>query len=125
MAKRIFISFAVDDKFYRDGLVQQAKDARSPFELVDMSVKEPWSDSWKTRCRTRIKGCDGLIAMLSKNTTRAQGARWEISCAKEEALPVLGIKIHKDEQLTPPPELGSSPVRLWTWDNVSKFLDSL
>ena len=58
MPKRIFISFAVEDVRSRDFLVQQAKNDRSPFEFVDMSVKEPWDDSWKARCRTRIKGCD-------------------------------------------------------------------
>jgi hypothetical protein len=56
MAKRVFISFAIEDEWARDYLVGQARNERSPFEFVDMSVKEPWSDSWRTRCRTRIRG---------------------------------------------------------------------
>jgi hypothetical protein len=40
--KKIFVSFAIEDKKYRDFLVAQAKNERSPFSFVDMSVKEPW-----------------------------------------------------------------------------------
>jgi hypothetical protein len=34
---RIFVSFAMEDKKYRDFLVGQAKNERSPFEFVNMS----------------------------------------------------------------------------------------
>ena len=40
--KKIFVSFAIEDSKYRDFLVAQAKNERSPFSFVDMSVKEPW-----------------------------------------------------------------------------------
>lgn len=60
---RIFISFAVEDKTYRDFLLGQARNEKSPFEFVDMSVKNPWDSAWKTSCRTKIKGCDGMIAL--------------------------------------------------------------
>lgn len=66
MSKKIFISFAIEDEYARDFLVGQAKNNGTPIEFTDMSVKEAWSDSWKTRCRERIKGCDGVIAILSK-----------------------------------------------------------
>ena len=39
MPKRIFVSFAIEDKFARDNLVHQAKQKRTPFEFTDMSVK--------------------------------------------------------------------------------------
>lgn len=55
---RIFISFALENKTSRDFLVGQAKSAKSPFEFVDMSVKQPWDSAWKTNCRTKIKGCE-------------------------------------------------------------------
>jgi hypothetical protein len=42
MAKRVFITFAIEDKNYRTMLVGQAKHEMAPFEFIDMSVKEPW-----------------------------------------------------------------------------------
>ena len=80
--KRVFIAFAVEDKTYRDFLVGQAKHAKTPFDFVDMSVKEPWDAQWKTNCRTRVKGCDGVIALISKHTANADGELWEIKCAE-------------------------------------------
>ena len=128
MAKnnRIFISFAIEDVFYRNGLVNQAKDERTPFEFVDMSVKEPWEDSWKTRCRTKIKGCDGVIALISTNTETASGARWEIKCAAAEDIPIIGVHIYKDwTKRYTPPELSGHQTIDWSWDGISSFINGL
>ena len=63
--KKIFVSFSIEDKKYRDFLVAQAKNERSPFTFVDMSVKEPWSQKiWKEKCREKIQKCDGMIMLL-------------------------------------------------------------
>lgn len=126
MAKRVFISFAVEDKWARDYLVGQAKNDNSPFEFVDMSVKEPWDDNWKTRCRTRVKGCDGMIAMVSKNTANAAGQLWEIKCAKDENVPVRGVYVSQDNRPgSLPKELDGVRVVNWTWDNIKNFISSL
>lgn len=123
---RIFVSFAIEDAFYRDGLVHQAADERSPFEFVDLSVKAPWDDSWKLRCRTRIKGCDGMIALLSKKTEAASGARWEIKCAIEEGIPVIGVHIHQNRSdRYVPPELYGQQIIDWTWDGIATFINRL
>ena len=124
--KRIFISFAIEDKTSRDFLVGQARNEDSPFEFVDMSVKEPWDSQWKTRCRTKIKGCDGVIALVSKNTKNADGQLWEISCAKEGGVPIRGIYTSSnDRPATLPAELAGVRVVNWTWENIKSFIDSL
>ena len=89
--KRIFISFAIEDANLRDLLVGQVKNENSPFEFVDMSVKAPWDYAWKTNCRRKIKGCDGMLIIVTKNTKNADGQLWEINCAGEEDVPRLGI----------------------------------
>lgn len=65
--KRIFISFVKEDIRLRDLLRGQARNENSSFEYVDMSVKQPWDSQWKTNCRTRIKGCDDMIAIISQS----------------------------------------------------------
>lgn len=90
--KKLFISFAIEDEKYRDFFVAQAKNERTPFTFVDMSVKQPWDERiWKQKCRKKIQSCDGMIVLLSKNTWHSSGARWEIKCAREERIPVLGM----------------------------------
>ncbi|EOA8345513.1 hypothetical protein GQK92_RS12850 [Enterococcus hirae] len=124
--KRIFISFAIEDSNLRDFLVGQAKNTNSPFEFVDMSVKQPWNDSWKTRCRTKIKGCDGVIAIVTKNTMNADGERWEIKCASEEKIPVLGIWGNDNHLgVKIPPELPSYKMRDWKWTNIASWINNL
>lgn len=125
MAKhhRIFIAFAIEDKWAREYLVGQAKNERSTFEFIDMSVKEPWDEEWKKKCRTRIKGCDGTIAIVSKNTAKATGQLWEIKTSKEEGLPVMGLySSQNDRPSSLPYELSGVLVKDWTWLNISSFL---
>jgi len=123
--KRVFISFAMEDKPFRDHLVNQAKQERTPFHFVDMSVKKPWNQNiWKKRCRSKIKGCDGVIVLLSKNTYHAGGARWEMKCANEEGVPMVGMHAKKNDRGTRPPELNGKRVIIWTWKNLERVIDS-
>ena len=122
---RIFISFAIEDSWARDFLVGHARNEDSPFEFVDMSVKEPWDKDWKVRCRTKIKGCDGVIAMLSKKTMRAEGALWEMKCANEEGIPMIGVHIDSDDKGPIPASLIGKKVIEWTWDGIADFIDAL
>src|SRR6266481_785630 len=99
--KRVFIAFAIEDAKYRTFLSAQAKNDKSPFEFVDMSAKEPWDEKWKTNCCARIKGCDGLIALISKNTPDAAGQLWEIQCGYDEGVPVMLMWVNDDRPKLP------------------------
>ena len=124
--KRVFISFAIEDRSSYVLLAGQAKNDRTPFEMVDMGVKQPWDEKWKTNCRSRIKGCDGMIALVSKNTSKAAGALWEVQCAKEEKVRVLGLYCTTDNRpLSLPAEFNSVRVADWTWENLTFFIASL
>lgn len=122
---RIFISFAIEDKSQRDFLVGQAKNAKCPFQLVDMSVKEPWENNWKTRCRSKMKGCDGVIALISKNTSNAEGAKWEMHCAVEQKIPILPVYAYSNDRSPVPRELRGKRAIPWTWAGVDAFLSRL
>jgi hypothetical protein len=123
--KKIFVSFAIEDKKYRDFLVAQAKNERTPFSFVDMSAKEPWEEKvWKDKCRAKIQKCDGMIMLLSKNTWHAGGARWEVKCAREERVPVIGMHIKKGDRGAKPPELNGKKVIDWSWDNLDESISN-
>jgi len=124
--KRIFISFAIEDVAYRDHLVEQARSHRSPFDFIDMSVKKEWSqDEWKKRCRTKIRRCDGVIALLSKHTHKAGGARWEMQCAREEKIRIVGMHIKKNDKGAVPIELKGKKIIEWSWKNIELFINQL
>lgn len=125
MAKRIFTSFAIEDVRIRDLFVGQARHERVPYELVDMSVKEPWSSEWKTRCRTKIKGCDGVVVLISKHLKNADGAIWEINCAKEVGIPILGVYMTGCNILDAPNDMNGIKKVTWTWANIADFVNGL
>lgn len=119
--KVVFVAFAIEDKASRDLLRGQSLHTKCPFEYVDMSVKEPYVSEWKERVRTRIRRSDGVIALVSKNSITSSGQKWEIACAKEEKVPLLGIWIYKDDRTA----LEGVRTITWTWDGVAKFIDGL
>lgn len=119
--KVIFLAFAIEDERQRDFLKGQSLNTNSPFEYVDMSVKEAYDTNWKERVRTRIKRSDGVIVLVSKNSLSSSGQKWEIQCAREEKKKILGIWIYKDDRTN---IVGVNTVT-WTWPAINNFIDSL
>lgn len=122
--KKIFIAFAIEDVRSRDFLVGQAKNDNSPFEFVDMSVKQPWETDWETKCRAKIKGCDGMIALISKHTPTATGELFEIKAAAEEKVPTM-LMYSSSDRPTLPSSLSGRLVNVWSWPNLKAFLNKL
>lgn len=123
--KRVFISFAIEDEKYRSYLVAQAKSSRSPFGFVDMSVKQPWDEAtWKKKCRSKMKQCDGAIVLLSNNTWHASGVRWEIKCAIKENIPIVGMHIRGKAIGAIPTELEGQKVITWNWNNLEDVINN-
>jgi len=119
--KVVFVAFAIEDERQRDFLKGQSLHTQSPFEYIDMSVKEAYDFEWKERVRTRIRRSDGVIALVSKNSLTSSGQKWEVACAREEKKRVLGIWAYKDDRTDLP---GVKPV-VWTWDAIKDFIDTL
>lgn len=122
--KVVFVAFAIEDEVQRDFLKGQSLNTASPFEYVDMSVKEPYDSNWKERVRTRIRRSDGVIALVSKNTLNSSGEKWEINCAKEEGKPLTGLWVYKDDR-TIPDVLKEYSIIPWTWAGIANFIDKL
>jgi len=119
--KVVFVAFAIEDERQRDMLKGQSLHTRSPFEYIDMSVKEAYETDWKEKVRTRIRRSDGVIALVSKHSLTSTGQKWEIECAKAEGKKVMGIWIYKDDRT----QLAGVNTSEWTWEGVAAFIDSL
>jgi len=119
--KVLFIAFAIEDEWARNLFTGQSVHPKTPFEIIDMSVKEPYDSAWKEKVRARIKRSDGVIALVSKNSTNSTGQKWELDCAKEEKKKIKGFWILKDD-FTSITGVSSTS---WTWEAVANFIDSL
>ena len=116
--KTIFIAFAIEDERMRDFLKGQSLLTNSPFEYVDMSVKQAYDTDWKNKVRTRIRRSDGVIILVSKNSLTSSG---QIQCAKEEGKKILGIWAYSDDRTN----IVGVLTKTWTWDNIKNFINSL
>ena len=124
--KKLFISFAIEDVRLRNLLVGQSQNDSVPFEFIDMSVKTPWDKDWKAKCRERIKGCHGMLVLVSKNTYQAEGVHWEVKCAEEENLKIMVMRAGGEEKLKLIPKiLKNYKINKWSWANIEDFVDTL
>jgi hypothetical protein len=119
--KVVFVAFAIEDERQRDFLKGQTLHPRAPFEFIDMSVKEPYDSNWKARVRTRIRRSDGVIVLVSKNSLKSSGQKWEIQCAREEGKRIRGIWAYSDDRT----KLDGISTFVWSDANISNFIDSL
>ena len=119
--KVVFVAFAIEDVRIRDMIKGQSLKTNSPFEYVDMSVKEAYDEEWKKKVRTRILRSDGVLVIVSKNSLTSSGQKWEIQCAKEEKKKVRGIWAYKEDRT----DLPGVSTMVWTWDNIANWIDSL
>lgn len=119
--KVIFVAFAIEDEVQRNFLKGQSLNTKTPFEFIDMSVKEAYESGWKEKVRTRIRRSDGVIALVSKNSLSSTGQKWEISCAKEENKAIRGVWAYSNDRTI----LVGVNTMVWTWDNIKNFIDSL
>lgn len=119
--KVVFVAFAIEDAAQRDLLKGQSLHTKSPFEYIDMSVKEAYDNEWKERVRTRIRRSDGVIILVSKNSLASSGQKWEIECAREEKKKIMGIWIYTNDRTN----IVGVNIKVWTWDSIKDFIDSL
>ena len=119
--KVVFVAFAIEDENIRNMIKGQSLNTKSPFEYIDMSVKEAYDEEWKKRVRTRILRSDGILVIVSESSLTSSGQKWEIQCAKDEGKKVRGIWAYKEDRT----DLPGVNTMGWTWDNIANWIDSL
>lgn len=121
---RAYISFDFDhDSDLKMLLVGQSKNTNSPFEIVDMSIKEVISENWKANARRRIKSCDVVIVICGKYTNTASGVSAELKIAQEENIPYFLLSGRSNEiNVKPLAALPSDKIYKWTWDNLQLLI---
>jgi Thoeris protein ThsB, TIR-like domain len=83
----VFINFDFDhDEDLKNLLVGQSRNADSPFEITDVSVKQV-SPTWEADARRRIRRADQVPVICGHYTDTATGVNKEIRIAREESKP--------------------------------------
>ncbi len=122
--KTVFLACAEQDELYRD--VFTAQWARSGDQARFLDPPEDGADAqrWRRDVRERIRGSDGVIALIGGGTAVSSAARWQLSCAVTEGKPLLGLWVEAEHRRKPV-EMGPARCESWTWENIGDFLDRL
>ena len=122
--KRVFTSFdAEHDEDLKILLIGQSKNPDSPFDMVDWSVKEPFTGDWKRKVRARIKQVEQMIVVCGEHTDTATGVSIELDIARDEGIPYFLLWGRSDKTCKKPDTaITSDKIYKWTWDNLKRLI---
>jgi hypothetical protein len=129
MARRVFLSFVVEDQDLVGLFRGQAKNKNNDLEFSDCSVQEPYDSTnapyIRSRIRERIRSASVTICLIGQTTYRSKWVDWELRTSKEEGNGVFGVRLHSDPIKDPTPqaltELKASVVN-WNIDAIVKLI---
>jgi len=123
---RVFVSFDFDnDRPLKDFIVGQSRLPDSPFEIVDMSLKEAApTPTWERKARDAIKRSDLVLVMVGRQAWRAPGVLKEVRMARQENIRIVQMIGYSD--LTNPTRVpNAGTLYRWSWPTLKKtFADA-
>lgn len=122
--KTVFLAFAEQDELFRDLFTTQWARAGDQARFLDSPGDETCPQEWKKDVQERIRGCDGVVALIGGDTSASAAARWQIRCAVAEGKPLLGLWVETGHRRKPA-EMGPARCESWTWENIGDFIDRL
>ena len=122
--KKVFISFDVDhDEEAKILLAEQARLPDSPFEITDVSEREPLSGDWADKVRHRMDNIDVVIVICGVDAYLAKGVAAELTIAQEKNTPYFLLTAYANRTCTRPTSaMPSDKVYEWTWDNLKTLI---
>lgn len=124
LKKVVFIAFAIEDEGQRNLMKGQSLNTRTPFEYIDMSVKEAYDSDWQAKVITRIRRSDGVIFLVTRNSLSSTGQQAEYQLAKSEGKKMIGIWPFSQDR-TSPSFMNGTQIIPWSWEGIASFIDSL
>lgn len=119
---RVFVSFDYDeDRILANFIVQQSRNADSPFNIEDWSLKEAAPTlTWKAEAERRICRCDVVLVMVGPRTYAAPGVRAEVAIANRRGIPVRQVIGYRNANPRPVP--GAGRLYRWSWPTLKTLL---
>jgi hypothetical protein len=121
MARRVFLSFVVEDLDLVNLFRGQAKNRNSELEFSDYSVKEPYESTnaayIRGRIRERIRAASVTICLIGSTTHKSRWVDWEIRASVEEGNRILGVRLHSNATTDLAPQaLTDLSASVYNWD---------
>jgi MTH538 TIR-like domain (DUF1863) len=129
MAKRVFLSFVVEDRDLVTLFRGQAKNRNTDLEFSDYSVQEPYNstnaDYIRSQIRPRISAASVTLCLIGHTTYKSSWVDWELRVSKEVGNRVFGVRLHSDVTKDPTPKaLTDLSASVLDWD-ISGIVSSI
>jgi hypothetical protein len=121
---KVFVIYASKDYPFFERLKAEARKANLPVEFDHIQAKQPWFPAWKAQCRSRIYQCDAAIVLVSRNSIDGD-IGWELECAGDFAMPILGVNVDKDQRGSVSKAPPGWVVIEWDWPGIARFVNSI
>jgi hypothetical protein len=121
MAKRVFLSFVVEDLDLVILFRGQAKNKNSDLTFSDYSVQEPFDTTNAAYIRSqileRISAASVTICLIGETTYRSKWVDWEIRASVKEGNTVFGVRLHSSAiKDSTPQALVDINASVYNWD---------
>jgi hypothetical protein len=98
-------------------LRHQAESENFDVEFVDTSLKKPVKGkSWKPVVGNKIQNSDAVICMVGKDTHSRIAVSWEVKYAYQHNIPVIPVRIHKNDTTRIPREITYNNGETVSWN---------
>ncbi|GEM_PF-2997535 len=121
-AKKLFVSYALEEKEHLEEFIQQSKKENPPYEIIFFTEKEPLVEEWRNTCRNEIGKCDAIVFLISPYLKISEGAFWEMKYGKELSKPMIGAFVGNATIRDKPMDLWGVPAMVMSWERLTDFV---
>lgn len=124
--RRLFLSFAVEDKPRVNGFRLMAMNPRVELDFYDLSVRTP-IDSHdagyiKQVIQEKVRGASVLVCLIGNGTASSDWVEWEVQKAKAMRKGICGIRLKGTHGRTPPFLRGFCVVS-WDLEQITRVIE--
>lgn len=123
--KKIFVSYAIEEKHLLTSFIKESKKEAIPYELIYLSEKDPVSTDWRALCRNEIHKCDAVVFLISPYLKLSEGAFWEMKYSKDEGKPMLSVFVGDGGIRDKPIDLTGVTAMVMSWQRLNDFVMKL
>jgi hypothetical protein len=123
--KKIFVSYALEEKQLLDLFIEQSKKESISYDLVYFTDKDPLSVEWRELCKSEIQRCHGVVFMISKYLQLSEGAFWEMKYSHELNKPMISVFVGDAGIRDKPRDLTGVTAMVMSWVRVNEFVEKL
>jgi len=126
MAKRVFLSFIVEDKDHANGVRLLAKNPNNDLEFYDESVREPFDSTNAEYLRHKIKEkidrTSVTVCLISEDTHKSKWIDWELETSDKKGNAIVAMAVKGVTRAVLPKLIKEKELTFYDWD-VNKLAE--